>query len=68
MTTVLVKALSHMLLVSHLNRMHLLQSHTTNISTDTGIRLTHNEFEGRAVWGFNAVSGTTDTDNEGHGT
>lgn len=36
--------------------------------SDTGIRLTHNEFEGRAAWGFNAVSGSANTDSEGHGT
>ncbi|OAK96594.1 subtilisin-like protein [Phaeosphaeriaceae sp. SRC1lsM3a] len=41
---------------------------TYSYIVDTGIRLTHNEFEGRATWGFNAVSGSTDTDNEGHGT
>ena len=36
---------------------------------DTGIRITHEEFEGtRAVWGYNAVNGTTDSDNDGHGT
>lgn len=34
---------------------------------DTGIRTTHEEFEGRAVWGFNAVN-NQNTDNEGHGT
>jgi oryzin len=39
--------------------------------TDTGIRLTHNEFEGRAVFGFNAVNDSDNADNadnEGHGT
>ncbi|RAR00302.1 subtilisin-like protein [Stemphylium lycopersici] len=35
---------------------------------DTGVRITHNEFEGRAIWGFNAVQGSEDTDTEGHGT
>ncbi|KAF2009518.1 oryzin precursor [Aaosphaeria arxii CBS 175.79] len=34
---------------------------------DTGIRTTHQEFEGRASFGFNAVN-TVDTDNAGHGT
>jgi oryzin len=34
---------------------------------DTGIRTTHEDFEGRAVWGFNAVN-NQNTDNEGHGT
>lgn len=36
--------------------------------SDTGIRLTHREFGGRAVFGYNSVPGTTDTDTEGHGT
>ncbi|EOA87849.1 uncharacterized protein SETTUDRAFT_39300 [Exserohilum turcica Et28A] len=35
---------------------------------DTGVRITHNDFEGRAIWGFNAVSGTANADNDGHGT
>jgi subtilisin family serine protease len=34
---------------------------------DTGIRTTHNEFGGRATWGFNAVD-TNNTDCNGHGT
>jgi subtilisin family serine protease len=34
---------------------------------DTGIRLTHNEFGGRATWGTNAVGGPND-DCHGHGT
>lgn len=34
---------------------------------DTGIRLTHQEFGGRAVWGYNAVN-NVNTDNAGHGT
>jgi oryzin len=41
---------------------------TLTISLDTGVRITHNEFEGRATWGFNAVKGTANADNEGHGT
>ncbi|KAH7397217.1 oryzin precursor [Pyrenochaeta sp. MPI-SDFR-AT-0127] len=41
---------------------------TYSYVVDTGIRITHTDFEGRAVWGFNAVSGTTNTDNQGHGT
>lgn len=42
---------------------------TYNYIVDTGVRTTHEEFEGtRAIWGHNAVSGSTDTDNEGHGT
>jgi len=40
---------------------------------DTGIRVTHDEFKisgggSRAVWGYNAVSGSTNTDLNGHGT
>lgn len=35
---------------------------------DTGIRITHNEFDGgRAEWGFNAVN-NDNNDNNGHGT
>jgi subtilisin family serine protease len=34
---------------------------------DTGIKLTHQEFEGRAVWGANYVDNIRD-DNNGHGT
>ncbi|KAL6710311.1 hypothetical protein ACN47E_009257 [Coniothyrium glycines] len=41
---------------------------TFSYVVDTGIRTTHTDFEGRAIWGFNAVTGTTNTDNEGHGT
>ena len=35
---------------------------------DTGIRLTHNEFGGRAVSGFDAVDGGSADDCNGHGT
>ena len=35
---------------------------------DTGIRLTHHQFEGRAVSGFDAVDGGDATDCNGHGT
>ena len=36
---------------------------------DTGIRTTHQDFGGRAVWAFNAVKGKEpDTDCNGHGT
>lgn len=38
-----------------------------NYAVDTGVRLTHKEFEGRAVWGYNAVN-SNNTDNAGHGT
>lgn len=34
---------------------------------DTGIKTTHNEFDGRAVWGANYVDSIRD-DNNGHGT
>lgn len=40
---------------------------TYSYVVDTGIRTTHVDFEGRAIWGFNAVN-TNNTDNEGHGT
>ncbi|KAF1850363.1 subtilisin-like protease-like protein [Cucurbitaria berberidis CBS 394.84] len=40
---------------------------TFSYIVDTGIRTTHVEFEGRAVWGFNAVN-NINTDNNGHGT
>jgi len=35
---------------------------------DTGILLTHTEFSGRAVWGFNSVTNEGDFDGNGHGT
>ncbi|CVK91821.1 probable endopeptidase K [Fusarium mangiferae] len=35
---------------------------------DSGIRTTHKEFGGRALWGTNFVSGSPDTDEFGHGT
>ncbi|RYC54626.1 hypothetical protein CHU98_g11583, partial [Xylaria longipes] len=34
---------------------------------DTGIRTTHEEFQGRATLEFNAVEGSADTDENGHG-
>ncbi|KAI5813591.1 alkaline proteinase [Pyronema omphalodes] len=34
---------------------------------DTGIQITHNEFGGRARWGYNAID-TSDSDGNGHGT
>jgi len=34
---------------------------------DTGIYIQHNDFEGRAVWGYNAVD-SDNTDGNGHGT
>jgi subtilisin family serine protease len=35
---------------------------------DTGILLTHQDFQGRAIFGINAVTGETDSDCNGHGT
>ncbi|KAI2606673.1 subtilisin-like protein [Hypoxylon sp. NC1633] len=35
---------------------------------DTGIRLTHQEFGGRATFGRNFISGSQDVDDNGHGT
>ncbi|KAK6502752.1 hypothetical protein TWF481_007799 [Arthrobotrys musiformis] len=35
---------------------------------DSGVRITHTEFEGRAKYGFNAATGTSNTDKYGHGT
>ncbi|KAI1485457.1 peptidase S8/S53 domain-containing protein [Biscogniauxia mediterranea] len=35
---------------------------------DTGIRLTHKEFGGRAIWGKTFIDGAPDADDEGHGT
>jgi subtilisin family serine protease len=35
---------------------------------DTGIRTTHTEFGGRAIWGANFISGSPNTDEFGHGT
>lgn len=46
---------------------------TTAYVLDTGIRLSHSEFEGRASFGINGVTGSTtpqgtNSDTEGHGT
>jgi len=39
-----------------------------NYAVDTGVRITHQEFEGtRAVWGYNAVNNIS-ADHSGHGT
>jgi oryzin len=35
---------------------------------DTGILITHVDFEGRASWGTNTVPGSSNTDKAGHGT
>ncbi|OAG00098.1 subtilisin-like protease-like protein [Paraphaeosphaeria sporulosa] len=41
---------------------------TYNYVVDTGVRITHEEFDGtRAIWGYNAVN-DKNTDNAGHGT
>ena len=40
---------------------------TFSYIVDTGIRITHQDFGGRAEFGFNAVGGD-DNDNQGHGT
>ncbi|KAF5584560.1 endopeptidase K [Fusarium pseudoanthophilum] len=41
---------------------------TTVYILDSGIRTSHKEFGGRAVWGANFVSGSPDRDEYGHGT
>lgn len=39
-----------------------------NYVVDTGVRITHQEFEGtRAIWGYNAVNNIS-ADHSGHGT
>jgi len=35
---------------------------------DTGIQIAHNDFGGRARWGYNAATGSTNNDLNGHGT
>ena len=35
---------------------------------DTGIRISHQDFEGRAIWGTNTVGDGNDKDCQGHGT
>ncbi|KAF9990402.1 serine protease, partial [Modicella reniformis] len=35
---------------------------------DTGVSISHKEFEGRATWGSNIIAGTPDIDENGHGT
>jgi subtilisin family serine protease len=41
---------------------------TTVYVLDSGIRTTHKEFGGRALWGANFISGSPNTDEFGHGT
>jgi len=53
------------------NTFHYPNNPGSNVFTytiDTGIRITHNDFGGRAVWGYNAVPGSTNDDLNGHGT
>lgn len=40
----------------------------TIYSLDTGVEITHPEFEGRATWGANFLTGSEDIDDSGHGT
>jgi subtilisin family serine protease len=35
---------------------------------DTGIRTSHADFNGRAIWGANFMASTSDSDEDGHGT
>ncbi|KAK3293135.1 serine protease [Chaetomium fimeti] len=35
---------------------------------DTGIRTTHADFKGRAIWGTNFIASSSDSDEDGHGT
>ncbi|KFH67367.1 hypothetical protein MVEG_06101 [Podila verticillata NRRL 6337] len=35
---------------------------------DTGVQTTHNDFGGRATWGANFITGSPNTDQNGHGT
>jgi subtilisin family serine protease len=35
---------------------------------DTGIRLSHDDFGGRAIWGANFIASSPDSDQDGHGT
>jgi len=41
---------------------------TTVYVIDTGILVDHDDFEGRAEFGYNAVANSSDTDLQGHGT
>jgi subtilisin family serine protease len=41
---------------------------TTVYVLDSGIRTTHKEFGGRALWGANFITGSPNTDEFGHGT
>ncbi|MGH3992244.1 MAG: S8 family peptidase, partial [Pseudonocardiaceae bacterium] len=43
-------------------------SNITAYIVDTGIRITHQDFGGRAVWGTNTVGDGNNTDCHGHGT
>lgn len=41
---------------------------TYSYVVDTGIRITHSDFAGRALWGYNVLANTSNSDNNGHGT
>ncbi|KAF3205588.1 hypothetical protein TWF192_001981 [Orbilia oligospora] len=41
---------------------------TTIYIVDSGVRVSHKEFESRATWGYNAVPDSPNADNHGHGT
>jgi subtilisin family serine protease len=55
-----------------LNHSYTYPSTASNVHAyviDTGIRITHTEFGGRASYGYNSLDGTTNADDcEGHGT
>ncbi|MFD3537384.1 S8 family serine peptidase [Streptomyces sp. NPDC058664] len=54
-----------------LDNSYIYSNTASNVRTyiiDSGIRLTHNEFGGRATWGINATGDGIDTDCNGHGT
>ena len=61
--------------ISHESRNHrdYVYSDTAGTGTyvyviDTGIRTSHTDFNGRAIWGANFVASTSDSDEDGHGT
>jgi subtilisin family serine protease len=54
-----------------LNNSYTYSNTATNVTAyviDTGMRITHQDFGGRAVWGTNTVGDGIDTDCNGHGT
>ncbi|KAH6623127.1 peptidase S8/S53 domain-containing protein [Chaetomium tenue] len=55
------------------NRRDYVYSDTAGTGTvvyvvDTGIRTSHADFDGRAIWGANFLAETSDSDEDGHGT